>query len=237
MERRTGFREVYVLDTSAVADARLRRVFGVESQEEVVRILAGLIAKARIVFGLEVYVAPSVAEEMKRFLSSNGVSREALDELFSWVKVKPPAKYSLSIPAPVFHQYVEEVRKRMMKGLRVAEDLVRKAYREARATGHGEEGEAGMGRLIHELREKYREATRHGVVDSVEDIDTVLLALELRALLVTNDEGIKRLAESLGIRVIDPVMFATMMRSVREHARILEELLEEAGIPSGAEEG
>lgn len=235
-EARKRFKEIYVLDTSAVADARLRRFFGVETQEEVVEQLAGLIARARIVFGIEVYVAPSVAEEMKKFLSSNGVSEKALQDFFSWVKVKPPARYTIAIPAPVLHEYVEEVRRRIMKGLRVAEDLVRKAYREA-SKSQEERGEEGMGRLIHELREKYREATRHGVVDSVEDLDTILLAVELNALLVTNDEGIRRFAESLGVRVIDPITFANIMRNVREHARIIEEILAEAGIPAPREEG
>ncbi len=57
------------------------------------------------------------------------------------------------------------------------------------------------------MRDKYREATRKGLVDSIEDLDTILLALELKATVVASDEGITKLAQQLGVIHIDPTDF------------------------------
>lgn len=208
---------VYVLDTSAVTDPRLRGALGASSLDEAVRRLAELIAEARLRHGVEVYMPPSVYEEARRFLLSNGVSEEGFEELATWITLKPPARHEIRIPASVVREYVEEVRSRITRGLRVAEEHVRRAFEAGAAGGaRGEEERWGqLGPLIRGLRERYRQATRHGIVDSVEDVDAVLLAVELEAVLVTNDEGVRRFAESLGVVSIDPLRFVGLLKRLR----------------------
>ena len=46
----------------------------------------------------------------------------------------------------------------------------------------------------------------------------MLLAYELRAVLVTNDEGVKRLAEALGVVTMDPLRFIDLVRGLLRHA-------------------
>jgi hypothetical protein len=56
---------------------------------------------------------------------------------------------------------------------------------------------------ITNLRKKYRSALREGIIDSTEDVDLILLAKELDAILVTADTGILTWADKLGIRFIE----------------------------------
>ncbi len=216
---------VFVIDTSGITDPRLREALGAFSLEEVVDKLADLMATARIKLGMTFYMPPSMFEELKRFLLRNNVRVEVVNKLAAVLVVKAPDKIRTQIPAIVMSKYVEEIAKRLFKGLRVAEESVRKTARTfAKTDSDRSRGfeksrvDKLVGDIIHDLREKYREATRKGVVDTVVDFDAVMLAVELRATMVTNDEGIKRLCEDLGIIVVDPLTFLEMLKRFQEYA-------------------
>ena len=51
---------------------------------------------------------------------------------------------------------------------------------------------------------------REGIIDSKEDIDTILLAIEQKAILSTADEGQIKLAMDLGIEIIEPRKFYSL---------------------------
>jgi len=44
---------------------------------------------------------------------------------------------------------------------------------------------------IRSLRNQYREYLRHGIIDSEEDVDLLLLAFELSAAVISADEGVR----------------------------------------------
>ncbi len=209
---------VFVIDTSGVTDPRLRELLGANSLEEVVDKLADLMAIARIRLGMNFYMPPSMFNELKRFLEGNNVSSRIINKLAAMVTIKAPDKVKTQIPAIVMSKYVEEIAKRLFKGLRVAEESVRRTAREVSSASTGASRDRLVGRIIHDLRQKYREATRRGIVDTVVDFDVVMLAVELKAIVVTNDEGIKRLCEDLGIIVVDPITFIEMLKRYQELA-------------------
>lgn len=214
---------VFVVDTSGITDPRLREALRAKSLEEVVDKLAELMGSARFRLGMTFYMPPSMFKELKRFLLGNNVSQKTLGKLSAVVIVKAPDKVKTHIPAIVMSKYVEEIAKRLFKGLRVAEESVRRTVREVSRQGEGSSKEEIVGKIIHDLRQKYREATRKGIVDTVVDFDVVMLAVELKAIVVTNDEGIRRLCEELGIIVIDPLTFLEMLRRYQELADKLEQ--------------
>ncbi len=199
---------IFVLDTSAVADQGLREHLEASSLRETVAKLTELMRQAAVKLDARFYVTPQMMEELKTFLRNNGVDEETLRRFSAWLIVKSPNLMEIKVPAAVMALYVEEFQKRLLRGLRVAEDVVRRASR----TGSVEE----VGPVIRSLREKYREATRHGVVDSMVDFTLVMLALEVKGMMVTSDEGIRRLCEALGITVLTPMHFADMLK---EHLR------------------
>ncbi len=206
--------DVFVLDTTAFTEARLRRALGKDSLEGVVAVIVGLVREARARLGSRFYMTPSTWNELRRMLIGNGVSLDLVQELAAWITVKAPDKLSTRIPAAVFSEYVADVRRRLYRGLRVAETAVRRAGREC---GGGEED--CLGEIIRGLREKYREATRKGLVDSVEDLDTIILAMETGGVLVTSDEGMERVAQQLGIVVVDPEAWVNGLSRMLRFAR------------------
>ncbi len=214
---------IFVVDTSGITDPRLRDALGARSLEEVVARLADLMGMARIRLGMSFYMPPSMFEELKRFLLGNKVSPEVVNKLSAVVVVKAPDKVKTHIPAIVMSKYVEEITKRLFKGLRVAEESVRRTVREISKYEKESNKDEIVGRIIHDLRQRYREATRKGIVDTVVDFDAVMLAVELKAIVVTNDEGIRRLCEELGIIVVDPLTFLEMLKRYQELANRLQE--------------
>lgn len=193
-----------MVDTSAFTDPRLKAFFGSESLEATIKGISSLFAELRFRLDLQFYTTPSMAGEMRKYLFSNGVSLESLNDLFSWIIVKAPDMLATKIPAIIMSEYISSVRVRTYRGLRLIEDLVKKALRAGASGGRGEEAQA---QLIHEAREKFREIMRKGIVDSPEDFDAVILAYELKGTLVTNDEGIRRMAEKMGVIAVDPPSF------------------------------
>ena len=186
----------FVLDASALTDPRLRQILGVSELWEVVDKSLEKMAMAKLKLGFSFYTTPSVMKEIKGFLERGMSPPEVITKLGVWVTVKDVSETEVKIPARVFLDYVAEVRRRLDKGLRVAEESTRRAM---------EGGE--IGEHIRALREKYREATRKGLLDSVADLEAAILALELDAVLVTNDEGLCKLASKLGASCIDPITF------------------------------
>lgn len=131
---------------------------------------------------LHIYIPTSIFREMRHF-----VSPSTLDKLRTYATVRAPDLFSLHIPAAVLHFFIRDVRQRIDRGLRVAEQA-------ARAESSDE--------TLRHLRKKYREVVRAGIVDSVEDLDVVLLAKEINGTILTADEGIRNMAQVLGIQVL-----------------------------------
>ena len=137
---------------------------------------------------MKVYMPSSVYEELKKMLKTPRIPPKAR----AVFRVKSPKKYEIQIPAFLLYELIDDIRQRINKGLRVAEEAVRASTQKK------------PDEIINALRRKYREALREGIVDSKEDIELILLALELDGLLLSADRGILALADKLGIRWVPP---------------------------------
>ena len=202
----------FVLDTTAFTEIRVRQKLGAGNLAGIIEYMIELLRETRMLLDVRFYMTPSMWNELRRFLLGNGVSLELVNELGTWVTVKAPDKLNVRIPASIFSEYISDMRKRIYKGLRVAEDAVTKAHREC----HDKEC---LGTVIRDLRDKYRNALRKGIIDSPEDLDAVILALELKAAIVSSDAGIKHMSEQLGIMVIDPEHFVDSLQRMLRMAR------------------
>jgi hypothetical protein len=95
----------------------------------------------------------------------------------------------------LFYEFLEDLRIRFDKGLRLTEEAIRNDQ-------HLNEDER-----IRKIREKYRSALRHGIVDSKEDFEVILLAKELHGSIVTADKGLQKYADKIGVGIIDAHVF------------------------------
>jgi len=110
------------------------------------------------------------------------------------VRIRSPRKYNLQIPANIVYEFIDEVRKRIDRGLRIAEEHAK--------LGHQGSTDSDVGPVITRLRERYRETLRQGIIDSREDMDVLLLAYELDGILVAADEGLRTWADKVGVKII-----------------------------------
>lgn len=192
---------IVVLDTSLFVNPDVRESFG-RSPTEALESFLFLAAQVPI---LEFYMPPSIFEELLNFIEPEKISGDLLVIL----QQKPPKKYELTCPAFLLYELIEDIRERINKGLRVAEKAVRGVTR------------IGEEEIIKDLRRKYREALREGIIDSKEDVDLILLARELDALLVTADQGVIKWAEKLGIKWLLPGKFKDYLLSSIKKAKAL----------------
>ncbi|MDG5761415.1 RNA ligase partner protein [Natronococcus sp. A-GB1] len=195
-----AFKQRFVLDTSLFLTEEIRR--DDESLEEAVLRLLELIANARLNLGISCYVPPTIHDELTTMLEARGVSEEVYSKLNTWVIRKHPDRYAVSIPANVVYSFVDEMSGRVDRGLRVSEKAVRRAEDSTDELLKDHEHKTEVDAVISELREKYRDAMRTGVLDSREDFDLLILARELEAGVVTEDRGIIDWTEDFGLRYI-----------------------------------
>ncbi len=175
--------ESFVIDTSIFTNTDVSIAFG-RSPTTALKGFLKLISKLeRPCF----YMPPSIYRELMDFVDVDKIPKDLQVKIFQ----KPPKKYEMSVPAFLLYELIEDVRHRIDKGLRVAEQAVREVVADAEPE------------TITNLRKKYRSALREGIIDSKEDVDLILLAKELDGILVTADVGIMTWADKLGIRFIE----------------------------------
>jgi len=175
--------ESFVIDTSIFTNTDVSVAFG-RSPTTALKGFLKLINKLeRPCF----YMPPSIYRELMNFVDVDKIPKDLQVKIFQ----KPPKKYEMNVPAFLLYELIEDVRRRIDKGLRVAEQAVREVVTDAETE------------TITNLRKKYRSALREGIIDSKEDVDLILLAKELDGILVTADVGIMTWADKLGIRFIE----------------------------------
>ncbi|MFB6070963.1 MAG: RNA ligase partner protein [Halanaeroarchaeum sp.] len=188
----------FVLDTSVFITDEIRR--DDEDLEDAVLRLLDLLADAKLQLGISCYMPPSIHDELTTMLEDRDVSATVFEKLNTWVIRKNPAHFEVMIPADVVYQFVHEMSDRVNRGLRLAERAVREAHQLDDETLEDHDYKTEVDQLVGDLRNKYRRTLRQGILDSKEDFDLLVLARELEAGVVTEDQGIINWAEDFGLR-------------------------------------
>ena len=173
-----------VIDTSTFVNPSTQSELG-ESIEAAVEKFISVAVHNR----LDIYIPSSIFRELSHF-----VHEDALLNLRKFSVIRGPDLYSMQFPAAIFHTFISDIRVRINKGLRIAEDAI-----ESSNTADS----------IRRVRNEYRSAMRSGIIDSTEDLDVVLLAKEIGGAILSADEGIIKMADSLGIEVFSSRDFIT----------------------------
>ncbi|MFH1222503.1 MAG: RNA ligase partner protein [Candidatus Micrarchaeota archaeon] len=166
----------YVLDTSLFVNPAARKPFGKSPDEAVMKFIK--IAKKKE--DSEFYMTPLTFKELQHFLKPR-----TADELEVFIKKRSANLYAIYLPAAVLYKFIDNVRGRIDKGLRVAEQF---------AIDNTPNNQS----KVKTLREKYRVALRTGIIDSKEDFEALMLAKEMDAVIVTSDEGAISFADDVG---------------------------------------
>ncbi len=175
--------DAIVLDTSVFTNPDVAATFGTDATAALSRFVElARCASPR----LSCYMPPSVMNELTHFTDADRLP----PDLEFVVRLQAPRRHDLQVPGLYLYELIEDIRARIDRGLRVAE----KAVREVQPTS--------VDRTIRWLRDRYREALRTGLLDSSEDLDVILLALELNAAVASADHGLMQWAEKGGLRLM-----------------------------------
>ncbi len=191
-------RKKLILDTSVFVNPASAHVFGRTPTEAFVAFLE----KAKETANVDYFMPPSIYTELMHFCEEKSVP----GKLLLIINQKAPKKNELKIPGVFIYQLVESMRDRVDRGLRLAERHVREALSgEAKQKAEAADPSGKIrpdAYSIGLLRESYRRMMREGTLDSKADVDLLLLAYELDALLVSADLGVVEWAEHLGLSVL-----------------------------------
>ncbi|MDD5171815.1 MAG: RNA ligase partner protein [Candidatus ainarchaeum sp.] len=183
----------YVIDTSLFVNPNSRGSLGKDPTSAVM----GFIEEVKGL-DIDIFMPPSIFNELKNF-----VEHKAMDELELVVKKRAPNTYSIYLPAAVFYGFIDDIRVRMNKGMRLAEEFAK-------------DNRPDNDEKLRRLREKYREAMRSGIIDSKEDFELVLLAKELEATLVSSDEGAVKFAHQIGCECLPADRYHSLLKKLKK---------------------
>jgi len=175
----------YVLDTSLFVNPAARKHFGKDPDEAVRKFIQIAKKKEDAAF----FMTPMTFKELQNF-----INRKSAEELAVFIKQRSANLYAIYLPAAVIYKFIDNVRARIDKGLRIAEQF---------AIDNKPDNQT----KLKQLREKYRSALRTGIIDSKEDFEALMLAKELDAVVVTADEGVISFADEVGCEWLNAVHF------------------------------
>jgi RNA ligase partner protein len=187
----------FVLDTSIFTNPNVYRQFGDTTKEA-----ARVFANVAVHLNAEFYMPSSVYDELCKMKDLGEVAAD----FESVVRLRSPRKFDLDIPSELLYELIDEVRQRIDRGLKIAEEAAKAALQTTDDTGQ----------LINKLRGRYREALRQGILDSKEDVDVLLLAYELDGVLVSADGGMRKWADKVGITILNPGHFRHILEKLAD---------------------
>lgn len=202
--------EKYVLDTNLFFNMEAGFDMG-QKTEEVIKNMTQIMQSLKGT--AEFYMPPRVVDELLSFFEDK--EQPFLKEFLSVVIVKSPDINKMSLPAEVFYKLIEDIRFRSYRGLTVGDEEIQKAGQ--MMAGQPEmskkDFQIKIGGVVKTFRDRYRQATRFGFLDSVADLDLIMLAKELDGFLISTDEGVIKWGRSFGVKEMMPDVFGAKMRN------------------------
>ncbi|OGK12607.1 RNA ligase partner protein [Candidatus Roizmanbacteria bacterium RIFCSPHIGHO2_02_FULL_37_15] len=191
--------ERYILDANLFFNMEAGLGLG-EKTEVVVKKLTEMVNKLKAAKRAEFYMPPRVVDEFLSFFDNK--EQQFLKNFLSGITVKSPDIAKATFPAQVFYELVADIRQRSYRGLNIGEEEIEKAGRVMLGKNNlsTKDFQIQIGSVVKKFRERYRQATRFGFLDSVADLDLVVLAKELDGFLISTDEGVIHWGRLFGVK-------------------------------------
>ncbi|MFW5704193.1 MAG: RNA ligase partner protein [Patescibacteria group bacterium] len=204
----------YILDTNLFFNMEAGLDMG-QKAEDVIRAMTKAI-QSRKQEGYLFYMPPRIVEEFFSFFDE--VEQTFLQQFIAEISTKSPDYQDMQIGAASFYKLVNDIRMRSYRGMDIGEEEMRKAGQMFMGKEHMDKKgfEMAIGPVIKKFRERYRNATRTGFLDSLADLDILILAKELDGIVVSADEGVMKWARIFGVREIAVPAFGQLLRSSSE---------------------
>jgi RNA ligase partner protein len=178
--------------------------------EEIIRTMTAAIEKKKAE-GHLFYMPPRIMDEFLGFFEDD--KQKFLQEFMAQITIKSPHLQDIQLGANIFYKLVNEIRVRSYRGMDVGEEEIKKGSQ----LFVGKENmdkisfEKTIGPSIKNFRERYRTATRVGFLDSLADLDIIMLAKETDAAIITTDEGVLKWGRMFGVKEMPAHVFGQLM--------------------------
>lgn len=198
--------ENFILDTNLFFNIGAGLGMG-KKTEDIVAKLTETIKKLKKNSKANFYMPPKIVDEFLSFFENK--EQEFIKNLLSVIDIKSPNPSATDFSSKIFYQLIEDIRNRSYRGLNIAEEEIIKAGE--MTTGKKFESKKDfqieIGKFIKNFRDRYRNATRTGFLDSVADLDLIVLSKEVDGFLVTSDEGVLTWGRVFGIKEMPASIF------------------------------
>lgn len=192
----------FILDTNLFFNLQSGLTWGKDSRavfEKFVVHTKKLVTDGKVNF----YMTPAIVEELRSFIDDDP---EYLTDFMSLITIKSPSTSEMKVGAVVVRELVEESRNRAYRGMKVGEEEIDNIAKSMMGVGDLPriEYQKKVGEVVTKFRDRFRQATRVGFLDSVADFELILLALEIDGALVSADEGLIKWGRMMGATEVLP---------------------------------
>jgi len=203
----------YILDTNLFFNLETGLKLGNKTQDVVVeftKIANKVIKKNQVTF----FMPPRVVDEFMSFFPNQ--NQAFIKDFLAVISIKSPKITDIDFSATVFYQLIENIRQRSYQGLNLAEEEIIKAGHlfNGKKIDSKKDFEITLGPVIKNFRDRYRKATRFGFLDSLADLDLIVLAKEQDGFLLSADEGVIAWGRLFGIKEISAEVWQKKMAAL-----------------------
>lgn len=191
--------EKYILDTNLFFNMEEGLDLG-KKTEEVVKNVSLLAKKLKAQKKGEIFMPPRAIDEFLSFFEDK--NQTFIKEFLASITIKSPEVNAVAVPNQAFYLLVDDIRQRNLRGLNVAEEEITNAGRllMGKNAPSPKDFQIQIGSVVKKFRERYRNATRTGFLDSLADLDCIVLAKEQNGVLISTDEGVLKWARVFGVK-------------------------------------
>ncbi len=208
--------EKYILDTNLFFNMEEGTDIGAKTEDVVKNVshLAKILKKEK---KGEIFMGPRTIDEFLSFFEDK--NQRFLKEFMAAITIKSPEIHKLEFPNQAFYLLVDDIRQRSLRGLNIAEEEINNAGRLLM----GKKGlsqkdfQIQIGKVVKKFRDRYRNATRTGFLDSLADLDCIVLAKEQDGTLISTDEGVLKWARIFGVKEMPAAAWKKQMSDLLLH--------------------
>ncbi len=182
--------------------------------KEILNNFGEIIHKLQLKKRAEFFMPPKIVREFVGFFKTKEQQKQA-NKFLSLIKIKEPNK-NKQIHATVLYKLIEDIKKRSYLGLKIGEEEIKNAMvlKDDFKGLDKKEFQIKTGVFIKKFRDRYKNATRHGFLDSVADLDLIILAKELDGFLTSSDEGVVKWGRVFGVKELPPKLLGDYLQNL-----------------------
>jgi len=195
--------EKYILDANLFFNMGAGLGLGNKTDE----VMKNLTSYAKKLKGtVEFYMPPRVIDEFLSFFEDK--NQLIIKNLLASLIIKSPDVGKANVPTQIFYQLVDDIRQRSGRGLNIGEEEIIKAGQLmlTKKELNKKQFQIEIGSVVKGFRDRYRHATRFGFLDSLADLDLIILAKEIDGFLISSDEGVVYWGRVFGIKEMPPAL-------------------------------